>query len=60
MIAEKAPCDMKYIKPYALQYLWADVKEEDEIYTYGSRLRDPMDQVEPLIERYAPEPPRPP
>lgn len=57
MIAEKAPCDMKYINPYALQYLWADVKEEDEIYTYGSRLRDPVEQ---LIERYAPEPPRPP
>ena len=48
---------MKYINPYALQYLWADVKEEDEFYTYGSRLRDPVEQ---LNERYAPEPPRPP
>ncbi len=30
---------MKYINSYALQYLWAGVKEEGEIYTYASRLR---------------------
>jgi thymidylate synthase len=36
--------------------LWAGVKEEGETYTYGSRLREPMDQVEHLINRYVKEP----
>ena len=55
-MAEKAPCDMKYITSYALQYLWAGVKEEGETYTYASRLREPVDQVEQVIERYVVEP----
>jgi len=56
LVAEKAPCDMKYINSYALQYLWAGVKEEGETYTYGSRLREPVDQLELLINRYVEEP----
>ena len=56
LVAEKAPCDMKYVNSYALQYLWAGVKEEGETYTYGSRLREPVDQLELLISRYVEEP----
>jgi len=56
LVAEKAPCDMKYINSYALQYLWAGVKEEGETYTYASRLRAPVDQVEQVISRYVEEP----
>jgi len=56
IVADKAPCDMKYILSYALQYLWAGVKEEGETYTYASRLREPVDQVDHLIERYVEEP----
>jgi thymidylate synthase len=56
LVAEKAPCDMKYVNSYALQYLWAGIKEEGETYTYGSRLREPVDQVEEIIDRYVKEP----
>ena len=56
LVADKAPCDMKYINSYALQYLWAGVKEEGETYTYASRLREPVDQIEQVIERYVEEP----
>jgi thymidylate synthase len=56
LVAEKAPCDMKYINSYALQYLWAGFREEGETYTYGSRLREPVDQVEHLLKRYVEEP----
>lgn len=56
LVAEKAPCDMNYVNFYALQYLWAGVKEEGETYTYGSRLREPVDQVQFLIDRYLEEP----
>lgn len=56
LVAEKAPCDMNYVNFYALQYLWAGVKEEGETYTYGSRLREPVDQVKNLIDRYLEEP----
>lgn len=56
LVAEKAPCDMNYINSYALQYLWAGFREEGETYTYSSRLREPIDQVEHLINRYVKEP----
>jgi thymidylate synthase len=56
LVAEKAPCDMKYINSYALQYLWAGIKEEGETYTYASRLREPVDQIQHLIERYVEQP----
>jgi thymidylate synthase len=49
-----APCDMKYVQWYALKYLWSGEIDE-ETYTYGSRMRDPIDQVEEAIKRYIEE-----
>lgn len=54
LVADKAPCDMKYVQWYALKYLWSGVIE-DESYTYGSRLRKPVDQIEELVKRYIEE-----
>ncbi len=54
LVDEHAPCDMKYVQWYALKYLWSGVIE-DETYTYGSRLREPVDQVEEAIGRYLEE-----
>lgn len=56
LIAEKAPCDMKYVTSYALEYLWLGIKEEGETYTYGGRLRTPIDQIELATIRLAEEP----
>jgi len=56
LIADKAPCDMNYITSYALQYLWLGEKAEGETYTYGGRLREPVDQVELAIQRLVDEP----
>jgi thymidylate synthase len=56
LIADKAPCDMKYVNSYALQYLWLGEKAEGETYTYGGRLREPIDQVELAIQRLVDEP----
>ncbi|UCD96151.1 MAG: hypothetical protein JSV35_06560 [Candidatus Bathyarchaeota archaeon] len=55
LVDDKAPCDMKYVQWYALKYLWSGLVE-DETYTYGSRLREPVDQIEKAIERYLEEP----
>jgi thymidylate synthase len=49
-----APCDMKYVQWYALKYLWSGAIE-DETYTYGSRMREPVDQVEEAVIRYVEE-----
>lgn len=54
LVGDKAPCDMKYVQWYALKYLWSGVIE-DETYTYGSRLRKPVDQIEEAIRRYVEE-----
>jgi len=54
LVDEKAPCDMRYVQWYALKYLWSGVIEE-ETYTYGSRLREPVDQIEQAIGRYLEE-----
>lgn len=54
LVGNKAPCDMKYVQWYALKYLWSGVIE-DETYTYGSRLRTPIDQIEEAITRYLDE-----
>jgi len=54
LVDDRAPCDMKYVQWYALKYLWSGVIEE-ETYTYGSRLREPVDQVEEAIRRYLEE-----
>jgi len=54
LVGDKAPCDMKYVQWYALRYLWSGEKEE-ESYTYGSRLRRPVDQLGELVKRYLEE-----
>jgi len=54
LLDEKAPCDMRYVQWYALKYLWSG-EIEDETYTYGSRLRKPVDQIEGLVKRYLEE-----
>ena len=55
LVSDKAPCDMKYIQWYALTYLWCGEGKQDETYTYGSRLREPVDQIEEAIKRYMKE-----
>ena len=54
LVSDKAPCDMKYVQWYALTYLWCGEKQE-ETYTYGSRLREPVDQIEQAVNRYLQE-----
>jgi thymidylate synthase len=56
LVSDKAPCDIKYVQGYALEYLWCSEKQEGETYTYGSRLREPVNQVEEAIKRYLEEP----
>lgn len=55
LVDDKAPCDHKYVQWYALKYLWSGMIE-DETYTYGSRLRKPVDQIEEAVKRYLQEP----
>jgi len=55
LVSDKAPCDMKYVQWYALTYLWCGEGKRDETYTYGSRLREPVDQIEEAIKRYVKE-----
>jgi thymidylate synthase len=54
LVSDKAPCDMKYVQGYALTYLWCGEKQ-DETYTYGSRLNEPVNQIEEAINRYVQE-----
>jgi thymidylate synthase len=56
IVSDKAPCDFKYVQGYALEYLWCGEKQDDETYTYGSRLNQPINQVEEAIKRYMQEP----
>jgi len=55
LVHEKAPCDMRYITDYFMEYLWFGQKKPDETYTYSSRLRSPVDQIEEAIKRYVEE-----
>jgi thymidylate synthase len=55
LVGDKAPCDIKYVQGYALEYLWCSERQEGETYTYGSRLREPVNQVEEAIKRYIEE-----
>ncbi len=55
LVHEKAPCDMQYVMNYFMEYLWFGEKRPDETYTYSSRLRSPVDQIEEAIKRYAEE-----
>jgi thymidylate synthase len=52
LVSDKAPCDIKYVQGYALEYLWSGEKQEDEPYTYASRLRTPVDQIGEAVNRY--------
>lgn len=52
LVADKAPTDMKHVQEYALTYLWTDFlgdPEHPHPYTYGWRLRHPIDQVQKVI-----------
>jgi len=57
LLANKAPCDMKYLTNYFATLLWMP-KEKDNTstYTYGDRLRLPVDQIDMAIERFITEP----
>ena len=55
LIHDKAPCDMHYVMNYVMEYLWFGEKKPDESYTYSSRLRSPVDQIEGAINRYVDE-----
>jgi thymidylate synthase len=55
LVGEKAPCDVKYVQGYALEYLWCGEKQDEETYTYGSRLNKPINQIEEAVERYVQE-----
>jgi thymidylate synthase len=52
LVSEKAPCDIKYVQGYALEYLWSGEKQQNEPYTYASRLRTPVDQIGEAVKRY--------
>ena len=54
LVSDKAPCDIKYVLGYALEYLWCGEKQ-DETYTYGSRLNNPVNQIQEAVKRYAQE-----
>jgi thymidylate synthase len=47
-----APFSAKYIEQYTLEYLFIGEKHEKEDYTYGERLRKPVDQIQKVIDRY--------
>jgi thymidylate synthase len=55
LVHEKAPCDMRYVMNYFMEYLWFGEKKPDETYTYSSRLRSPVDQIDEAIKRYVDE-----
>jgi thymidylate synthase len=55
LVHEKAPCDMRYVMNYFMEYLWFGEKKPDETYTYSSRLRTPVDQIDEAIKRYVEE-----
>ena len=55
LVHEKAPCNMRYVMNYFMEYLWFGEKKPDETYTYSSRLRTPVDQIDEAIRRYVEE-----
>jgi thymidylate synthase len=55
LVHEKASCDMRYVMNYFMEYLWFGEKRPDETYTYSSRLRSPVDQIEEAVKRYVEE-----
>lgn len=55
LVHDEAPCDMRYVMNYFMEYLWFGEKRPDETYTYSSRLRKPVDQIRVAIDRYVDE-----
>lgn len=55
LVHERALCDMRYVTNYFMEYLWFGEKKPDETYTYSSRLRSPVDQIDEAIKRYVEE-----
>ena len=51
IIHQLAPNDMDYVNGYSLNYLWNPVAD-DSSYTYGSRLRTPIDQLTTIANRF--------
>lgn len=57
LLDDKAPCDMKYVNGYVLEYLWCTKSEENtSTYTYGSRINEPVPQIEEVIRRFKEQP----
>lgn len=54
-VADKAPTDMKHVQEYGLTYLYTSFKG-DHPYTYGSRLREIVDQVYEIIKAIVKDP----
>ena len=52
LIDEKAPCDIKYVEQVYLSYLFLPEKRPEESYTYGERLRKPVDQIGGVVNKY--------
>ncbi|ODS42028.1 MAG: hypothetical protein MSIBF_01385 [Candidatus Altiarchaeales archaeon IMC4] len=52
LVHEACPFSAKYVEKYALEYLFIGEKKDSEEYTYGQRLRAPVDQIQRVIERY--------
>ncbi len=52
LIDERAPCDIKYVEEVYLSYLFLPEKSPEESYTYGERLRKPIDQIEKVEHKY--------
>lgn len=57
-----ATCDMVYLYDYFVRYLWG-IREEPhwgkkplEHYTYASRMREPVNQIQHIIDRIVKEP----
>ena len=51
LIHERAPYTLSYIYQYYLEYVATGERKPGEAYTYGERLRKPVDQVEVVVKR---------
>jgi len=54
LLHEKAPNDLTYLNWYAGIYLWYPEPDMAE-YTYGNRMRKPVDQLQNVIDRFKQE-----
>ncbi len=52
LLHESAPCDLKYIENNYLSYLFEAERKPNESYTYGQRLREPVDQISEVIRKF--------